>query len=373
MASTAQKLLFFVLYAVVNGVTLMKVMAETEYKTNSPIFIFGDSTADVGTNNYLNKCTARADHRYHGIDFAYSKPTGRFSNGKNTADQIVRLLGNHQLSPPPYFALLSHKQTLQRNLLRGSNFASAGAGLFSETGQIQFIKVICMEEQIQQLAAVRRAITDLLGSPKTVDNLFHNSLFIISVGSNDLVEYTVSHGGIIEHPKDLIANLTQAYSRHLTNLYNLGARKFGIIGIPPIGCCPASRVFNTTGGCFEVMNDIARSFYKSMETLLVDFSFLYKGFKYSLGNTYAMTMNIIDNPRGNNFKEVKTACCGSGKFNGAGECKEGANLCFNRDDFLFWDWFHPTEKASELAALTLAYAEGTEYVTPMNFSSLAIA
>ena len=73
------------------------------------------------------------------------------------------------------------------------------------------------------------------------------------------------------------------------------------------------------------------------------------------------------------FKEVKTACCGSGLFNGAGDCKEGANLCSNRGDFLFWDKFHPTETASELAALTLAYGEGAEYVTPMNFSSLAMA
>ncbi|KAJ0753509.1 putative triacylglycerol lipase [Helianthus annuus] len=68
------------------------------------------------------------------------------------------------------------------------------------------------------------------------------------------------------------------------------------------------------------------------------------------------------------FKEVIAACCG----NGTTDCVVGVNLCANRGDFLFWDKFHPTEKASKLAALTLVFGEGEEYVTPMNFSSLAM-
>lgn len=53
-----------------------------------PLYIFGDSTADVGTNNYLPDSRARADVLYNGIDFPQSKPTGRFSNGYNTIDSI---------------------------------------------------------------------------------------------------------------------------------------------------------------------------------------------------------------------------------------------------------------------------------------------
>ena len=52
-----------------------------------PLFIFGDSTFDVGTNNVL-RSGARANFPYNGIDFYHSLPTGRFSNGFNTADQI---------------------------------------------------------------------------------------------------------------------------------------------------------------------------------------------------------------------------------------------------------------------------------------------
>ncbi|GJV92148.1 GDSL esterase/lipase-like protein [Tanacetum coccineum] len=371
MASVTQMILLFV--AAIHGATMMTVMVATG-KTGLTIFIFGDSTADVGTNNHLPTCTARADHRYHGIDYAYSKATGRFSNGRNTADLIARLLGNYIVSPPPFLFLLSRKATFKRNILRGANFASGGAGIFSKTGRKNFHKVISMAEQIQQFATVRSNITELLGSPRDADDLLQNSVYIISVGSNDLVEYTLSQGGQTGDPKQFMVNLTEAYATHLANLYTLGARKFGIIGIPPIGCCPAARPHNSSGGCFEALNDNARSFYKSMQSLLSDFSLLYQGFKYSLGNTYAMTMNVIENPRGNRFREVKKACCGDGTlFHGVTDCVVGAKLCSNRADFLFWDKFHPTEKASEIAALTLVYGEGAQYVTPMNLSSLVMA
>ena len=54
------------------------------------VFVFGDSTLDVGNNNYLpGKDVPRANVPFYGIDFpGGSKPTGRFSNGYNIADFI---------------------------------------------------------------------------------------------------------------------------------------------------------------------------------------------------------------------------------------------------------------------------------------------
>lgn len=72
------------------------------------------------------------------------------------------------------------------------------------------------------------------------------------------------------------------------------------------------------------------------------------------------------------LKETRRACCGVGEFNGDGPCSEpnGTDICGDRRDHLFWDWFHPTEKVSELAALTL-YGGGRRLATPMNLSQLA--
>jgi hypothetical protein len=49
-------------------------------------FIFGDSLLDNGNNNQLHSL-ARANYLPYGIDFP-GGPTGRFCNGKTSADII---------------------------------------------------------------------------------------------------------------------------------------------------------------------------------------------------------------------------------------------------------------------------------------------
>ena len=59
------------------------------------IYVFGDSTADVGNNNYLpGSAVPRANFPHNGVDFPTSRPTGRFSNGYNGVD----FLGKHSVT-----------------------------------------------------------------------------------------------------------------------------------------------------------------------------------------------------------------------------------------------------------------------------------
>lgn len=51
------------------------------------MYVFGSSIVDVGNNNYLPGVEG-ANRPFNGIDFPGSIPTGRFSNGYNTADYI---------------------------------------------------------------------------------------------------------------------------------------------------------------------------------------------------------------------------------------------------------------------------------------------
>lgn len=50
------------------------------------LYVFGDSTVDVGNNQHLPGKSAL--HLPYGIDFPHSRPTGRFSNGYNVADFV---------------------------------------------------------------------------------------------------------------------------------------------------------------------------------------------------------------------------------------------------------------------------------------------
>ncbi|CAH1424197.1 unnamed protein product [Lactuca virosa] len=89
-------------------------------------FVFGDSSMDNGNNNHL-VTTAKANYPPYGIDFP-DGTTGRFSNGRNTADVVAQLLGFENSIPP--FATARREE-----IVRGVNYASGAAGIRDETAE----------------------------------------------------------------------------------------------------------------------------------------------------------------------------------------------------------------------------------------------
>jgi hypothetical protein len=82
---------------------------------------------------------------------------------------------------------------------------------------------------------------------------------------------------------------------NLQNLYGLGARKFGILSVAPIGCCPAVTSANG-GNCVKPLNDLAIVFYKATQAVLQKLSSELEDFEYSLANTFAMTSALLNSP-----------------------------------------------------------------------------
>lgn len=70
------------------------------------------------------------------------------------------------------------------------------------------------------------------------------------------------------------------------------------------------------------------------------------------------------------FKDAANACCGQGPNKGRDKCLPTSDLCNNRDSYVFFDLYHPTQKASNLAAMFLVTG-GNQVVTPINFTTLA--
>ena len=69
------------------------------------------------------------------------------------------------------------------------------------------------------------------------------------------------------------------------------------------------------------------------------------------------------------FVTSKVACCGQGPYNGLGLCTAASNLCSNRDQYAFWDAFHPSEKANRIIVQQIL--SGTNAVMyPMNLSTI---
>ncbi|XP_066323413.1 GDSL esterase/lipase At2g04570-like [Miscanthus floridulus] len=101
------------------------------------LFVIGDSTADVGTNNYLGTL-ARADRSPYGRDFDTHRPTGRFSNGRIPVDYIAERLGVPFV--PPYLEQNMRTGAADVGLtnidgmIQGVNYVSAAAGIISSSG-----------------------------------------------------------------------------------------------------------------------------------------------------------------------------------------------------------------------------------------------
>lgn len=333
--------------------------------TTPAMFIFGDSLADVGTNNFVPGSQIRANFPHNGIDFPRSRPTGRFSNGFNGADYLAKLMGFRR-SPLPFLYLINLKTGLHKRIFRGANFASGGSGILDITGQT--VVAVPLSEQIKQFATVRNNITARMG-PSAAEKFLSESIFTISVGANDIFGYFLTNSTV--HPAKFLETLMTTYESQIKALYNLGSRKFGIVSVPAIGCCPSQRLYNATGGCLEAMNTFAKAFYTALRhRVLYNIASQLDGMKYSLGNTFEMSLYAINNPHLFGFKNVETGCCGLGKLNAEQGCLPTANLCSNRREYFFWDLVHPSQKASKLAAQTL-YGGGPKYVTPINFAQLA--
>ncbi|CAI0407887.1 unnamed protein product [Linum tenue] len=364
----------FVLSLAGIGIMVMMMMTSSAEATMPAVFVLGDSTVDVGTNNFLTGSVDRADFPHNGIDFPGSKATGRFSNGYNIADFLAKQLGL-EMSPPPFFSLGNGTAPLNNSSFKGVNFASGGSGILDTTGlSPDGVKmVVPLSEQVQQLGSISSRLASFKGAETAADYLA-TSVFIISIGSNDMFHYDHdnSSSSSSSTKEQFISQVTATYQKHLRTMLGFGVRKIGIISTGPVGCCPSQRRFNQTSGCLEPLNELAVSFNAKVKTMMAHLSSEFDGMQYSIGDTYSMTMNLIKSPASYGFKNINTACCGLGKLNADFFCTPDANVCTNRDEMLFWDMFHPSQAASKLAASDL-YNGGQPFVTPINFKQLAAA
>ncbi|MED6147217.1 hypothetical protein PIB30_042094 [Stylosanthes scabra] len=354
-----------------------RLLNEERYSEPDPppvpaVFIFGDSTFDVGTNNFLlNQTKSKADMPFYGIDYPHSKPTGRFSNKYNVADCIVQLLG-YKESPPPFLYLVNNdSEHFNTQILKGVNFAGGGAGILQDTGIKRFGRVISMGEQVEQFSSVCSNMSEYLNA-SAAESIINKSLFLISVGSNDVNEFlffNVSNSSTLIHQlQQFLPFLMDNYQTHIKNLIKLGGRKFGILGAASLGCVPDVReTYN--GSCSDEINFAAQEFNALLRLSLFELAFDFPQFKFSFADAYHISFAIINNPSRLRLSEVKKACCGNQTLTGGTPCGPEATVCENRDEFLFWDRHHPTNYGSQLVALNL-FNGGAEYMVPTNFSML---
>uniref|UniRef100_A0A8R7V7Q1 GDSL esterase/lipase n=1 Tax=Triticum urartu TaxID=4572 RepID=A0A8R7V7Q1_TRIUA len=135
--------------------------------------------------------------------------------------------------------------------------ADGGATAFDSPSSRRWTKNagnnIPLSRQVCYFAATKTKMETTAGKHKVAKLLAH-SFFLIGVGSNDIFLSTVkTQGDVVALYTALISN----YSAAITDLFEMGARKFGIISVSPLGCVPVVRVLNVTGACNDGLNQIA--------------------------------------------------------------------------------------------------------------------
>ncbi|KAL3685058.1 hypothetical protein R1sor_003080 [Riccia sorocarpa] len=330
-------------------------------------FVFGDSLVDPGNNNNLPLSLAKANYLPNGIDYQYGA-TGRFCNGRTVPDVLCELLG---IPPIPAY---KDPNTKGDKILIGINFASAAAGILKETGST-LGQIYPFETQIDQFADAKNMYAQLLGPEKAHDYLAR-SLYFVNIGGND---YLNNYLQILSQtrqqytPPQYEAYLIREFSRQLTRIYDLGARKFGVVNVGPVGCIPneLSSNFSRDGKCIEFINDLVVSFNSAIKEMTINLQASLPNSTFIYADSYRLVIERVNNPAPYGLTVVNRACCGLplDPYKGFLPCPPGYPPCPNRDQFLFWDPFHATDAVNVQIGHAF-YSGGQEYISPINVQQL---
>ncbi|KAL0897808.1 hypothetical protein Bca101_081769 [Brassica carinata] len=336
-------------------------------------FIFGDSLVDAGNNNYL-PTLSRANMKPNGIDFKASggNPTGRFTNGRTIGDIVGEELGSANYAIP----FLAPNAT-GKALLAGVNYASGGGGIMNATGRI-FVNRLGMDVQVDFFNTTRKQFDELLGKEKAKEYISKKSIFSITIGANDFLNNylfpLLSVGTrLTQTPDNFIDDMIDHLRDQLTQrLYQLDARKFVIGNVGPIGCIPYQKTINqlNENECVDLANKLANQYNVRLQSLLEDLNKKLPGAMFVHANVYDLVMELITNYDKYGFKTATKACCGNGgQFAGIIPCGPTSSMCEERDKYVFWDPYHPSEAANVIIAKQLLYGD-VKVISPVNLSKL---
>ncbi|KAJ4837633.1 hypothetical protein Tsubulata_026473 [Turnera subulata] len=275
-------------------------------------FVFGDSLVDAGNNNYLFTLS-RANSPPYGIDFKPSggQPTGRFTNGLTISDIAGRIPLKEQVN--------NFKQT--RNYM---------VNVMGEAGTSKFLK---------------------------------KAIFSITIGSNDILNYALPSIPFLRSNKVSPSMYQDFMVSNLTIQLKLGARKFIVVGVGPLGCIPFVRALKLlpSGKCSVEINELVQGYNKKLTDML-------GGLNQEMGPESVFVY-------ANSYDNVEEPCCGGYFppfvcFNGFNE-NVTSIMCDDPSKYLFWDAYHPTEAANMVIAKELVEGDGgRKIIFPMSIREL---
>uniref|UniRef100_N1QPK4 GDSL esterase/lipase n=1 Tax=Aegilops tauschii TaxID=37682 RepID=N1QPK4_AEGTA len=179
-----------------------------------------------------------------------------------------------------------------------------------------------------------------LGGDAKLQELLSKSVFLISIGSQDLNPRWNPQPD--DQPQgSVIRELAELYVDAVRSLYDMGARKLAIVNTGHIGCMPKRRNYV----CDQSLNEITAEFSQALPSFIPSVSSEKAGFSDSIGDFYGFETDIFADP---------TAF---------------GPTCYMTDDYWFWDTEFITEHAAKLTAAAFYYGP-SYYTEPITFKAL---
>ncbi|XP_020572795.1 GDSL esterase/lipase At1g74460-like [Phalaenopsis equestris] len=322
------------------------VLEDTRCSSAMVLFIFGDSLSDVGNNYYLTRSLARPALPWYGIDFGDGLPSGRFTNGRTIADIVGEKMGLPR--PPPFLDPSLDEDTI---INQGVNYASGGGGILNETGSI-FIQRYSFWKQIELFKGTQEMIRRKIGK-EAADKFFQQALYVVAMGSNDYINNFLLPfcSDSWNYDGDTFTNyLITTLESQLRVLHSLGVRQMTFFGLGPLGCIPLQRFFNQSGQCQESTNKLALKFNSKSVNLLENLSKTLPNVTFKFVDAYNSFYDLINRPKNYGFTNVTDPCCSIGNLRASLTCTPLSRLCKDRSKYVFWDAYHPTERANAFMA-----------------------
>lgn len=160
-------------------------------------------------------------------------------------------------------------------------------------------KVIPLWKELEYYKEYQKKLRANIGEDEA-NEIISEALYLMSLGTNDFLEnyYTVPGRGsqfTVQQYEDFLIGIARNF---FTQLYNLGARKISLTGVPPMGCLPLERTLNFFDGndCVEKYNDIGLEFNKKLSDLALELNKDLVGINVVTPDSYNILLQMIRQP-----------------------------------------------------------------------------
>jgi phospholipase/lecithinase/hemolysin len=217
------------------------------------------------------------------------------------------------------------------------------------------IQRFSLYKQIELFQGTQAFMREKIGAA-AANKFFLEAQYVVAMGANDFINnylLPVYSDSWTYTGDTFVKYMVNTLEAQLKLLHSLGARRLTFFGLGPMGCIPLQRYLTSTGACQESTNKLARNFNAQAAAMMARLSSAggLANATFRFGEAYDFFQDLINRPYMHGFNNSRAPCCTLGRIRPTLTCTPISTLCRDRSKYVFWDEYHPTDRANELIAL----------------------